>query len=127
MQTVSRPVDNWSESLTTEASVRLLMPERKDAPFFLRQLTGPGAPHDWSFMRDRTVIGRSKAADFAIDSPELSRQHICILRDGKSFKCLDLESRNGIYLDGVRIHSLILRHGDLIQLGNVSFLFCEGV
>lgn len=124
---LTRAVDNWSESLTTEASVHLLMPERKGAPFFLRQITGPGAPHDWMLTRDRTIVGRSRSADFSIDSPELSRQHVEVLRDGKSFKVVDLQSRNGIFLDGVRVHSVVLRHGDVVQLGNISFLFCEGV
>lgn len=119
-------VDNWSEGLTTEASIQLVMPDRKETPFFLRQITGPGAPRDWNLIRDSVVVGRSKGADFSIDSPELSRQHIKLVREGKEFKCIDLESRNGLYLDGVRIHSVMLRQGDVIQIGNVSFVFIEG-
>ena len=119
-------VYTWSEGLTTEASIQLVMPDRKETPFFLRQITGPGAPRDWNLIRDEVIVGRSKGADFSIDSPELSRQHIKFVREGKEYKCIDLESRNGLYLDGVRIHSVMMRQGDVIQIGNVSFVFIEG-
>ena len=118
--------DSWAESLTTEAPIELVVANRRTQPYFLRQLTGPGAPKDWILAEGTVVIGRSKAADFTVDSPELSRKHIEIMRQGKEYKCIDLESRNGVYLDGVKFHSVILRQGDVIQLGNVSFLFLEG-
>ena len=118
--------DLWAEGLTTEASVDLILPQRQTVPFFLRQVTGPGAPRDWTLGADEVIIGRSKTADFCIESPELSRHHLKVERHGKEFKAIDLDSRNGLYLDGVRIHSVVLRRGDVIQIGNVSFLYREG-
>lgn len=119
-------LDTWSESLTTEASIELLMPERNRPPAMLKQITGPGAPRDLSFTRDEMVIGRSKAADFTIDSPELSRKHVVAVRDGQEIEVRDLESRNGLYLNGIKVHAVVLRSGDHLQIGNVTFVFVEG-
>jgi pSer/pThr/pTyr-binding forkhead associated (FHA) protein len=42
------------------------------------------------------------------------------------FTLVDLESRNGVYLNGVKVHSALLHDGDNIQLGTVVFVFHEG-
>jgi pSer/pThr/pTyr-binding forkhead associated (FHA) protein len=119
-------VENWSESLTTEASIELLMPDRARRPPMLRQITGPGAPRDLSFTQAETIIGRSKAADFSIDSPELSRQHVVAQLEGQEVEVRDLDSRNGLYLNGIRVYVAVLRSGDHLQVGNVTFVFAEG-
>ena len=118
--------DTWSDCLTTEASIDLILPDRAKNASFLRQVNGPGAPKDYVFTRDRLVLGRSKAADITIESPELSRKHVEAVRDGQEFLLSDLDSRNGLYLNGIQIHSCVLRHGDTIQIGNVTFVFYEG-
>ena len=38
----------------------------------------------------------------------------------------DLESRNGIYLNGVAVHAAVLRDGDEVQLGDFIFAYQEG-
>ena len=38
----------------------------------------------------------------------------------------DLDSRNGVYLNGLRIHAVILRNGDVLQCGDVVFEYKEG-
>jgi pSer/pThr/pTyr-binding forkhead associated (FHA) protein len=38
----------------------------------------------------------------------------------------DLNSSNGMYLNGVKAHSAVLHEGDQIQIGNVVFIFHEG-
>jgi pSer/pThr/pTyr-binding forkhead associated (FHA) protein len=39
---------------------------------------------------------------------------------------VDLESANGVYLNGVRVHSAGLFEGDTIQIGDVLLMFREG-
>jgi len=118
-------VDSWAEGKTTEASIELLLPARQSRPPMFHQVTGPGAPSECHFVRDSVVVGRSKAADISIDSPELSRRHCVIEREGQEWTIFDLESRNGVYLNGLRIHSAVLRPGDAVQIGNVMFVFHE--
>lgn len=119
-------IESWSESLTTEASIELLLPEKNRRAPMMRQINGPGAPRECSFARDEMIIGRSKAADYTVDSPELSRHHARARRRGQEIEVTDLESRNGIYLNGIRVHSAVLRSGDHLQIGNVGFIFHEG-
>ena len=37
----------------------------------------------------------------------------------------DFESRNGVFLNGIKVHSAILRDGDILQLADVVFDFYE--
>lgn len=94
--------------------------------FVLRQVAGPGCPREVLLNRARLVIGRSKRVDVMVDSPELSRRHVVLERDGNEYVVRDLDSRNGLFLNGVKIHSAVLRGGDTLQMGNVTFLFLEG-
>lgn len=101
-------------------------PAALNANVILRQVKGPHAPCDRVLDQTEHTVGRSSKCDVSIDSPELSRQHIRLVRVGPEYEVHDLDSRNGVYLNGVKIHRAILRGGDMIQIGNVSFLFIEG-
>lgn len=117
----------WEDGLTREASVEVMMPGRNKRLPYLRQTTGPGSPRDFVLRNDASTIGRSKTCDFIVDTPELSRIHVRVLRDGQEIECIDNESRNGLYLNGIRIHSCVLRPADTIQVGNATFIFFEGL
>jgi pSer/pThr/pTyr-binding forkhead associated (FHA) protein len=72
------------------------------------------------------IVGRSAEADLRIDSEELSRKHMLIVRSADEFACEDMDSRNGIFLNGVKIHSATLRDKDTLQLGAVVLVYHEG-
>ncbi len=91
----------------------------------LSQVQGPRAPREF-LLSDETVLGRSHHANVCIDSSLLSRRHAEIRRSGPEFRLTDLQSANGVYLNGVRIHSAVLHEGDTIQIGDAVFLFHEG-
>lgn len=92
----------------------------------LRQVEGPGAPRDLPLTAMEFVVGRSGKAELCIDEPALSRQHATFERRGTEYVVRDLDSRNGTFLNGVRIHSAILRGGDAIQVGSAVFIYLEG-
>ena len=56
----------------------------------------------------------------------ISRKHVVITKNGAEFRCRDLDSANGLYLNGVKAHSAVLHDGDAIQIGDVVFVFHEG-
>ncbi|MFH1809746.1 MAG: FHA domain-containing protein [Pseudomonadota bacterium] len=120
-----RPQDAWSDDTTSEAKLDLVLPSRAERRPVLRQINGPGAPRDHRIQEDRVVVGRSRGAELVIDSPELSRQHIRIERNGEEYRCTDLDSCNGLYLNGIKVHSCTLRVGDTVQIGNVTFVYEE--
>ena len=87
--------------------------------FALVMESGPGAPREHLLGHRETVIGRGLDADFAVDSAKLSRRHARVVRFGEDFSIEDLDSRNGVVVNGVKVHSATLREGDTIHLGDV--------
>jgi pSer/pThr/pTyr-binding forkhead associated (FHA) protein len=125
---VGRPDDPWEEQTTMvhdvpiPASVRL----RIRKPFFLEQISGPGSPQDHVLIADETVVGRSPQATISIAGNGMSRQHVASRKAGPEYGFEDLNSANGVYLNGVKTHAAVLREGDLLQLGDTAFVFHEG-
>lgn len=64
------------------------------------------------------IVGRSSTCDVYIDDTKLSRQHFVIEYDGSAFYIMDLQSRNGTFLNGIRVSSRqVLHSGDKIMAG----------
>ncbi len=89
----------------------------------IEQTSGPGSPRSFELALAATVVGRDEAADIAIDSKELSRRHLRLVRLSDGYMCVDQESQNGVYVNGVKIHSAALHDGDQLQLADVVFIF----
>lgn len=99
---------------------------RAKKPFVLEQIGGPGSPREFVLDLPETIIGRSLQATISIDGNGISRQHVAVKRTGPEFGFVDLNSANGVYLNGVKTHSAVLRQGDTLQLGDAVFVFHEG-
>lgn len=96
------------------------------SPPMLRQIDGPGAPREFTLELDNIVVGRSSQAHISIESTLISRRHMSLQRSGPEFVCSDLDSANGVYLNGVKAHSAVLREGDTLQIGDVVLVYHEG-
>src|SRR5262249_32661117 len=59
----------------------------------------------------------------AITDLSASRKHCTIAGKDENFRVIDLESRNGTYVNGIPIRERALVHGDQIDLGDSSFVF----
>jgi pSer/pThr/pTyr-binding forkhead associated (FHA) protein len=94
-------------------------------PPALELTVGPGAPRRIVLHLPTYVLGRDPNADVTIPSPEISRRHLRLSRVGDEVTCMDLESANGTFLNGVKIHAAVLREGDQMQLGDVVIVFRE--
>jgi pSer/pThr/pTyr-binding forkhead associated (FHA) protein len=125
---VGRNDEPWEEQPTTvqdlpvPASVR----KRSKKPFALEQVAGPGAPRELLLESEEIIVGRSLQADISIDGNGISRQHAAIRRTGLEYTFTDLNSANGVYLNGIKTYSAVLREGDTLQLGDAVFVFHEG-
>jgi len=112
---------------TNPIQVSLLPLSLERQPSSLMMVTGPGAPQTYELYRDEVVVGRAIDVDIPVNATDLSRKHATLKRDGNSqWTITDLGSRNGLYLNGVKIHAALLHDGDNIQLGTVVFVFQEG-
>src|ERR1043165_5832084 len=65
----------------------------------------------------QVVLGRG-IADVVIDDPEISRRHALVRVVGDDVEIDDLDSLNGTWVNGRRIHGTMrLRPGDVVRLG----------
>lgn len=81
---------------------------------------------EFDLPRGKTVIGRSLDCNLTIEDPLVSRQHASILLDDTGGSVEDLESRNGVRVNGVQIRSATrLVDGDRVRIGTQDFVFCR--
>ena len=71
----------------------------------------------------RTVIGRSKDCDVQIDDPGASRRHAELRQEGTAYWIVDLDSTNGLEVNGLRTQRAKLDHGDKITIGSTEISF----
>ena len=69
------------------------------------------------------LIGRSRQADFVLNDPNASRRHAELRRQGDDYIIVDLDSLNGIEVNGKRVKSAKLMNGDLITIGTTRVRF----
>jgi hypothetical protein len=74
---------------------------------------------------DRTVIGRSRDCDIQVGDPNVSRRHAEVRREGGAYVLLDLDSTNGIEVDGKRVKRLELSDGSRFTIGSTEVVFSE--
>ncbi len=71
----------------------------------------------------RIVIGRSKDCDVQIDDPSASRRHAELRQEGTAYWIVDLDSTNGLEVNGLRTQRAKLDHGDKITIGSTEISF----
>jgi uncharacterized coiled-coil protein SlyX len=69
----------------------------------------------------RTRIGRAPGCELQIDSQSVSRNHAMILKGARELIVEDLNSTNGVLLNGRRISRNLLTDGDLLTIGEIQF------
>ncbi len=99
----------------------------KELPFF-RVLTAEdeGRKFELEPALSEWHLGRSKACQFVLSNPNVSRKHAVIHRDWRGFTIEDAGSRTGILVNGAEVsgaHRLADR--DEVTLGPVKLLFMD--
>ena len=138
----------WPDTFVSDVSLAVLVAEIRTAlgetsrqPTFVRTVhrhgyAFSGAPLPeascWLMWRGRhaplrngeNVIGRDPAADVRIDAVGVSRRHAMIVVIGDAATLHDLGSKNGTFVDGVRISSEVsLADGSEVALGPAPVVF----
>ncbi len=73
----------------------------------------------------RTVIGRSKECDIQVVDPNISRRHAELRQEGTAYWLVDLDSTNGIIVNGRRLKRAKLESGDKVTLGSTELVFAR--
>ena len=84
-------------------------------------LTVGGRAHD--LEKTTVVIGRSKESDIRVSDPNVSRRHAEIRQDDSGFSIVDLDSTNGVSVNGRAVKRAKLEHEDRITLGSTELVF----
>ena len=82
-----------------------------------------GMRHELS--SDETIIGRYPTTDITLLDESISREHAIVTLDESTgtFTLEDLQSTNGSKVNGKRVRSTELAHGDEIEIGHTIFKF----
>jgi pSer/pThr/pTyr-binding forkhead associated (FHA) protein len=75
---------------------------------------------------DSLTIGRADNNDIVIDNSSVSRAHAQIIRDHKTFILKDLNSSNGIWLNGQKMDQVVLEDGISVRVGYATLIFKSG-
>lgn len=75
---------------------------------------------------DQMVFGRDPACDYPLDYPMISWRHARLTRTAQGIVVEDLNSRNGTYVNGMRVSgSALVQPGQEIGLGSFRFQLLE--
>ncbi|MGE0886098.1 MAG: FHA domain-containing protein [Blastocatellales bacterium] len=78
----------------------------------------------FNLRRFTTRIGRNHDNDIILNNDRVSRYHAEIIREDDVLKVVDIQSRNGVWLNGQRIKTSVeLKPGDKLRIGRQEFTF----
>jgi len=91
--------------------------------FRLQVTAGPDAGKTYVPDGERTVVGTAEGAQLRLDDPTVSRFHAELASRDGAVVLKDLGSRNGVYIDGVRVTEAFLHSGAVIAVGQTRISF----
>jgi pSer/pThr/pTyr-binding forkhead associated (FHA) protein len=96
-----------------------LRPKLAQRPCFLG-VQGSRSVGKLFLLEDGMVIGRANDADIILDEEGVSRKHarISVLRD--AVRITDMDSSNGIRVDGAKVKVHALRDGQRVRIGEAT-------
>lgn len=99
-------------------------PRRAEPPAELTPLRLVLQPTGLTFKLDRPrlVVGRHSTADVRLPLPDVSRFHCRFEFENGAWRVIDLNSMNGVYLNGARVTQSDIHPGDQIRLGGFTFV-----
>ena len=106
------------------------LPSVKPSPPWLEaRVSGKARP--FPLQKDAVTIGRAPDNDLVIsqDLPgweTVSRHHARLYRQGERWIVEDLQSTNGVYVNGKRTGRNLLQDGWRLDIGGVTFIFHAG-
>jgi pSer/pThr/pTyr-binding forkhead associated (FHA) protein len=84
---------------------------------------GSDGPSQVCLNTPDTLVGRQKGCKLRIPSETVSRRHCRLLFENERLYAEDLNSSNGTFVNGVRIHGRqVVLPGDQIEIGPVVFV-----
>jgi chromosome segregation ATPase len=97
-------------------------PSTAPASEFLAELVRlDGDQHTAYPLARRTRIGRMPGCELQIDSQSVSRNHAMLLKGSRALIVEDLNSTNGVLVNGRKVSRQTLSDGDVLTIGETQF------
>ena len=81
---------------------------------------------EFDLPRGATILGRSSDCHVTIEDPLVSRHHARIVLEGDRAVVYDLNSRNGVKVNGASVKDPVeLKDGDRLRIGTQELVFCR--
>lgn len=119
------PVDGTVEIRAITLPEALQAPEPDSPGCYLVGQTDPVSGRVFALRFGTSTIGREAAAEISIDEPSVSARHAELTYRADGVAVANLFSTNGTRVNGKAVDNVMLADGDMITVGNVSFLVRE--
>jgi len=77
----------------------------------------------YDLKKREIIVGRGDDADVRVDNPLVSRRHALLSFRESEWRVADLDSPNGVYVNGAKVSDHVLQVGDRIELGQHVVVF----
>jgi predicted component of type VI protein secretion system len=67
------------------------------------------------------LVGRHSTADVRLSLPDISRRHCRFVFTEGCWRVLDLNSLNGVFVNGERLQDATIFQGDRLRIGSLTF------
>ncbi len=117
--------DPSGRPVATAAQVAALNPQTGYGKLVV--LSSNFAGKEFDLTRPQMIVGRTDENDLVINHRSISRNHAKITRDPETqrYTISDLQSSNGVRVNGQDYGKVELRRGDVVDLGHVRLRFIE--
>ena len=109
---IEGPVDLYDGIVTTPPALVVVYGGNLGKAYYLQQA--------------ETMIGRDLSADIHLDEDSVSRRHVRITVTHKETTVYDLDSTNGVFVNGHRVQRAALKDGDRLHLGETVLKYLSG-
>ncbi len=90
----------------------------EDASYYLLVMAGPDKGAVFNLQAGRSTLGRSDKCTVPLTGRGVSREHACLTIDSHGKAMLeDLDSTNGVFVDGTLVKKRLVATGETIALG----------
>ena len=76
-------------------------------------------------LNARVVVGRSRQCEIHVEDAKTSSNHCQLTLRGRSLELVDLDSKNGTYLNGIRVEQTEVFAGDEVRIGDTIITIDE--
>lgn len=76
---------------------------------------------EFDIANERVTLGRGNDADLKFEDPALSQVHLAFEATSEGMQLRDLQSTNGVRVNGAEVKCAELKHGDRIEAGGHAF------